>query len=190
MKLDVDLEYVSDLVENLNARKGVMLNAEEQSDGRQLLSFKVPSRGLLGFRSFVTTLTRGTGQFQSQFLEYDSWAGEVKKSSKGALISTAKGNTTGYALAKVQEKGALYVGIGHPTYEGMVIGEHVLDKDMDMNPCKAKELTNIRTKGSEESINLTMHRTLTLEDAVGLIRDDELVEVTPKWIRLRKRVLE
>jgi len=101
VSIDVDLEYVSDIVENLNARKGILLNAEEQADGRQLLSFKVPSRGLLGFRSFVTNLTRGTGQFQSQFLEYDSWAGEVKKSSKGAIISTAKGLTTGYSLNKV-----------------------------------------------------------------------------------------
>ena len=112
----------------------------------------MPSRGLLGFRSFVTTLTRGTGIFQSQFSEYDAWAGDVKKSAKGALISTAKGNTTAYALDKVQTKGNLYVGIGQPVYEGMVIGEHVLETDMDMNPTKAKELTNIRTKGSEDAI--------------------------------------
>ena len=124
------------------------------------------------------------------FLEYDSWAGDVKKSSKGAIISTAQGNTTAYALNKVQDKGSLYVGINQPTYAGMVIGEHVLETNMDMNPCKAKELTNIRTAGKEESINLTAPRALTLEDAVGLIRDDELVEVTPKYIRLRKRILE
>ena len=190
VSLEIDLDYVSDLVENLNNRKGILLNAEEQPDGRQMLVFKVPSRGMLGFRSFVTTLTRGTGILQSQFLEYDEWAGDVKKSSKGALISTAKGNTTSYALNKVQTKGSLYVGNNQPVYEGMVIGEHVLDSDMDMNPTKAKELTNIRTAGKEEAILLTMHRTLTLEDAVGMIRDDELVEVTPKWIRLRKRILD
>ena len=115
----------------------------------------MPSRGLLGFRGYVTTLTRGTGIFQSQFLEYDSWAGEVKKTSKGALISTAPGTTTAYALAGVQTKGPLYVGPNMPVYEGMVIGEHVLQTDMDMNPVKAKELTNIRTKGSEDKINLT-----------------------------------
>ena len=122
-------------------------------------------------------------------MEYDSWAGQVKKSSKGALISTAQGNTTAYSLQKVQEKGPLFVGPNMPVYEGMVIGEHVLESDMDMNPVKAKELTNIRTKGSEDAINLTPPRLLSLEDAVGIIRDDELVEVTPKWIRLRKRIL-
>ena len=166
VSLEVDLEYVSDLVENLNNRKGVLLNAEEQPDGNQRLTFKVPSRGLLGFRGYVTALTRGAGIFTSQFLEYDSWAGEVKKTSKGALISTAKGMTTGYALQKIQEKGSLYVGINYPVYEGMVIGEHVLETDLEMNATKAKELTNIRTKGSEDSINLTTPRNLTLEDAV------------------------
>ena len=122
-------------------------------------------------------------------MEYDSWAGEVKKTSKGAIISTAQGNTTAYALQHVQDKGPLYVGPNTPVYEGMVIGEHVLESDMDMNPCKAKALNNIRSKGKEEEISLTSARTLSLEDAVGLIRDDELVEVTPKWIRLRKRIL-
>mmetsp|Transcript_3965 Transcript_3965/g.4769 ORF Transcript_3965/g.4769 Transcript_3965/m.4769 type:complete len:142 (-) Transcript_3965:74-499(-) len=122
-------------------------------------------------------------------MEYDVWAGDVKKTAKGAIISTAQGNTTAYALRDVQDKGPLYVGTNMPVYEGMVIGEHVLESDMDMNPCKAKQLTNIRTKGSEESINLQPARILSLEDAVGLIRDDELVEVTPRWIRLRKRIL-
>ena len=101
VSIEVDLDYVSEIVENLNARKGILLTIDEQADGRQLLMFKVPSRGLLGFRGYVTTLTRGTGIFQSTFLEYDGWAGEVKKSSKGAIISTAKGNTTAYALEKV-----------------------------------------------------------------------------------------
>lgn len=101
VQLEIELDVVADLVENLNNRKGVLLNAVEQPDGRQLLTFKVPSRGLLGFRSFVTTLTRGTGIFQTQFLEYDTWAGEVKKSAKGAIISTAQGNTTAYSLQKV-----------------------------------------------------------------------------------------
>ena len=123
-------------------------------------------------------------------MEYDSWAGDVKKSSKGAIISTAKGTTTAYSLRDVQGKGGLYVGINMPVYEGMVIGEHVLENDIDMNPTKAKQLTNIRTKGTEDAIILTPPKLLSLEDAVGLIRDNELVEVTPKWIRLRKRILE
>ena len=189
LKIDCDLDYVADIVENLNNRKGILLNAEEQPDGKQLISFKVPSRGLLGFRTYVTGLTRGTAQIQSQFMEYDNWAGEVKKTAKGAIISTAQGTTTAYALRDVQDKGPLYVDPGMPVYEGMVIGEHVLESDIDMNPSRAKQLSNVRSKGSEEAINLMPPRLLSLEDAVGLIRDDELVEVTPKWIRLRKRIL-
>ena len=123
-------------------------------------------------------------------MEYDDWTGQIKKTSRGAIISTAAGMTTAHALKHVQEKGPLYVGANYPTYEGMVIGEHVLETDMEMNPCKAKHLTNIRVKGSEEAINLTTPRILGLEEAVGVIRDDELVEVTPRWIRLRKKTLD
>ena len=182
--IEVDLDNVANIVENLNNRKGVMLNAEELADGRQMLTFRVPSRGLLGFRSYLTA------EFRQSYLEHDTWAGEVKKTNRGAIISTAAGTTTGYALRDVQDKGPLFIGINHPTYMGHVIGEHVLETDMEMNPCKAKQLTNIRTKGSEEHINLTTPRMMTLEDAVTYIRDDELVEVTPKWIRIRKRILD
>ncbi len=114
----------------------------------------------------------------------------MKKNNRGAIISTAAGTTTAYALRDVQEKGPMFIGIGVPTYMGHVIGEHVLDNDMEMNPCKTKHLTNVRTKGSEEAINLTTPRSMCLEDAITYIRDDELVEVTPKWIRIRKRILD
>ena len=114
----------------------------------------MPSRGLLGFRSFLTSETRGTATLKQSYLEHDEWAGEVKKSQRGAIISTAAGTTTAYALKDVQEKGPLFIGVGWPTYMGHVIGEHVLDNDMEMNPCKTKHLTNIRTKGSEEAINI------------------------------------
>ena len=123
-------------------------------------------------------------------MEYDTWAGEVKKNTRGAIISCAGGETTAYALRDCQEHGALFVGINTPTYMGHVIGEHILDKDMNMNPCKAKQLSNVRSKGSEESINLTAPKVMGLEEAVSYIRDDELVEVTPKWIRIRKQVLD
>jgi GTP-binding protein len=127
---------------------------------------------------------------QTQFMEFDNWAGEVKKNNRGAIISCAAGETTAYALKDVQEHGPLFVGPNCPTYMGHVIGEHILDKDMNMNPVKAKQLTNVRNKGSEDAINLTAPRTMGLEDAISYIRDDELVEVTPKWIRIRKQVLE
>jgi GTP-binding protein len=188
--IDTDLDHVSNIVENLNNRKGVMLNAEEQADGRQLLTFRIPSRGLLGFRTYLTAETRGTAQFRQQYLEHDEWAGSVKKNDRGAIISTGAGNTTGYALKDVQEKGPLFVGLNTPVYQGMVVGEHILDTDMEMNCCKAKELNNIRSKGKEEGITLTPPRKIGLEDAVTYIREDELVEVTPNWIRIRKKILD
>jgi GTP-binding protein len=152
--------------------------------------FKTPSRGLLGFRSELINDTRGTALFRSQFMEYDDHAGAVKKNLKGAIVSTAQGMTTGYALRDVEEKGHLFVGINTPTYAGMIIGEHVLDSDMEMNPARAKKLTNVRMSGHEDAIKLTPARSFSLEEAVSYIRDDELVEVTPKWIRMRKRVLD
>jgi GTP-binding protein len=123
-------------------------------------------------------------------LEYDEHAGAVKKNPKGAIISTAAGPTTAYALRDVEEKGTLFVGPNTPTYMGMVIGEYVLEDDMEMNPCKEKHLTNIRSKGSEEQIKLVPPKIFGLEEAITYIRDDELVEVTPKWVRIRKRVLD
>lgn len=167
-----------------------MLDVEEQPDGRQLLRFKVPSRGLLGFRTHLVTETRGTAQLISQFMEYDVWAGDVKKSSKGAIISTAGGVTTSYSLKDVEEKGPLFVGPNTPVYMGMVIGEHKLEKDMEMNPTHAKHLTNIRMKGSEEQIKLTLPRKMGLEECVSCLRSDELVEVTPKRIAIRKKILD
>jgi GTP-binding protein len=146
---------------------------------------------MLGFRSELINDTRGSALMQSQFLEYDEHAGIVKKNPKGAIISTADGITSAYALRDVEEKGTLFIGPGTPTYAGMVIGEYVLDdQDMEMNPVKQKKLTNIRTVGHEEQIKLTAPKIFSLEEAVTYIREDELVEVTPKWIRIRKRILD
>ena len=188
--IDTDMEYLPMIIERLNGRKGILLSAEDQPDGRQLIKFKVPSRGLLGFRTELINDTRGSALMKSQFLEYDDHAGPVKKNPKGAIISTEGGMTTAYALRDVEEKGTLFVSANTPTYMGMVIGEYVLEDDMEMNPCKTKHLTNIRMKGSEEQIKLTPPKIFGLEDAITYIRDDELVEVTPKWIRIRKRILD
>ena len=191
IRIDTDLNYVALIIDKMNSRKGVLLSAEDQKDGRQLLKFKVPSRGMLGFRSELINDTRGSALMQSQFLEYDEHAGIVKKNPKGAIISTADGITSAYALRDVEEKGTLFIGPGTPTYAGMVIGEYVLDdQDMEMNPVKQKKLTNIRTVGHEEQIKLTAPKIFSLEEAVTYIREDELVEVTPKWIRIRKRILD
>jgi len=161
--IDTDMEYLPMIIERLNGRKGILLSAEDQPDGRQLIKFKVPSRGLLGFRTELINDTRGSALMKSQFLEYDEHAGAVKKNPKGAIISTAAGMTTAYALRDVEEKGTLFVGPNTPTSMGMVIGEYVLEDDMEMNPCKEKHLTNIRTKGSEEQIKLVPPKIFGLE---------------------------
>ena len=128
------------LIDKINGRKGILLSADDQPDGRQLLKFKVPSRGLLGFRTELVNDTRGTALMRSQFLEYDEYCGSIKKNPKGAIISMASGMTTAYALKDCEEKGTLFVGPNTPVYPGMVIGEYVLeDSDMEMNPSKAKK---------------------------------------------------
>lgn len=190
LSIDTDMEYLPLIIDKLNGRKGVLLSAEDQADGRQLIKFKVPSRGLLGFRTELINDTRGSALMKSQFMEYDDHAGPVKKNPKGAIISTAQGNTTAYALRDVEEKGTLFVSVNTPTYMGMVIGEYVLEDDMEMNPTKTKHLSNVRSKGSEEQIKLVPPKIFSLEEAITYIRDDELVEVTPKWIRIRKRILD
>jgi GTP-binding protein len=119
-------------------------------------------------------------------MEYDAWVGDVKKSNKGALISTAQGTSTTYSLRDIEPKGTLFIGPNTPVYGGMVIGEHNLEKDLEMNPVKSKELNNIRVKGKEDTITLVAPRLVTLEEAVANLREDELVEVTPKWTRIRK----
>lgn len=128
---------------------------------------------------------------RSQFLEYDEYCGNIKKNPKGAIISTASGLSTAYSLRDVEDKGTLFIGPNTPVYPGMVIGEYVLeDSDMEMNCSKAKKLTNVRAEGKEEQIKLQPPRVFNLEEAVTYIREDELVEVTPKWIRIRKRILD
>lgn len=155
------------------------------------MTLKVPTRGLLGYRNSLTTDTKGTAQFRSIYLEHDEYAGEIKKNNKGALIQcVGAGKTTGYSLRKIEDKGTLFVGVGAPTYEGMVIGEHVLANDMEMNAVKAKAMTNIRVTGAVDVVEkLAPPRIMGLEDAIAYIRDDELVEVTPRHIRIRKKVL-
>ena len=188
--IDTESTYVPSIIDKVNNRKGILLGAEDEPDGRQLLTFKIPSRGMLGFRSELINDTRGTALMRSQFMEYDEHAGLVKKNPKGAIISTTQGMTSAYALRDVESKGFLFVGPGTPTYMGHVIGEYVLDDDMEMNAVKTKKVTNVRAVGHDDAIKLSPPRVFGLEDAITYIRDDELVEVTPKWIRIRKRVLD
>jgi len=186
MTMEVEQQHSGAIIDSMNNRKGLLIEASDLPSGNTELKFDVPSRGLLGFRGFLTTLTRGQAVVSSEFDRFDDHRGEVKKVLKGAIISTTKGNCTAYTLKDVEQKGQLFVAPNFPVYEGLVIGEHVLDTDMEMNPTKAKALTNIRTQGKEEQIKLQGHRSFTVEEAVAYMRDDELVELTPKWIRIRK----
>ena len=156
---------------------------------RVRLQFRVPARGLVGFRNEFLTITRGEGIMSSQFDGYEPWQGNIPKRTNGAIVSDREGETVAYGLFDLQERGALFVGPGVPVYEGMICGENAHPRDLDVNVCRAKKLTNIRTVNKDENVILTPPRIMSLEKALEWINEDELVEVTPKSVRLRKRVL-
>ncbi len=155
--------------------------------GRVRLEFTIPARGLLGFRRDFLTETRGTGIMSHLFHEYGSFRGDIPSRTRGALVVKEPGTTVTYALYNLEERGSLFVGPGVPVYEGMVVGEHSRDADLVVNPCKRKHLTNMRASTSEETLRLTPARVMSLEECIEFIADDELVEVTPRVVRLRKR---
>lgn len=159
-------------------------------DGYTRLEFEIPARGLIGYRSEFLTDTKGEGVMNHSFLEFRPFSGSVESRSNGALVSMENGETTGFSLFNIQERGVLFVGPQTKVYVGMIIGEHSRDNDLDVNPIKAKNLTNMRTSGSEEAIKLIPPRELTLERALEWIEDDEILEVTPLNIRIRKKYLD
>jgi GTP-binding protein len=187
--IDVPEEYVGVVMETLGPRRAEMQDMTNLGEGTVRLEFLVPSRGLFGYRNAFLTDTRGTGILNHTFHSYRPFAGEIPGRLRGSLISMETGAAVAYALWNLQERGVLFVEPGEPIYEGMVIGEHARANDLRVNPCKTKHLTNIRAAGSDEAIRLTPPREMTLERAIEFIADDELVEVTPKSIRLRKRDL-
>jgi GTP-binding protein len=154
------------------------------------LEFHIPSRGLIGLRSEMMTDTKGTAIMNSLFNGYIEWQGDIPTRPTGSLIADRPGKTTGYALFNLQERGDMFVGSGLEVYEGMIVGENARDADLDVNIVKEKKLTNMRASSADEAIRLVPPRLLNLEQALEFIRDDELVEVTPKSIRLRKKVLK
>src|SRR5712692_5463578 len=180
---------VGAVTERLGPRKGRMVDHGSLGSGRTRLQFRVPARGLVGFRSEFLTITRGEGIMSAQFDGYEPWFGYIPKRSNGAIISDRQGNTVPYALFSIQERGALFCGPGVPVYEGMIIGEHAHPSDLNVNACREKKLTNIRAAGRDENVILTTPREMGLEKALEWISQDELVEVTPKSVRLRKRQL-
>ncbi|HUM12145.1 MAG TPA: translational GTPase TypA [Myxococcaceae bacterium] len=189
MVCDVPEASVGAVTERLGPRKGRMTDMSALGSGRTRLSFRIPARGLIGFRSEFLTITRGEGIMSSQFDGYEPWFGYIPKRSNGAIVSDRQGDTVPYALFSIQERGALFVGPGVQVYEGMIIGENAHPSDLNVNACREKKLTNIRAAGRDENVILTPPREMSLERALEWIAPDELVEVTPKSVRMRKRVL-
>jgi GTP-binding protein len=188
--LDVEEAHQGVVIERLGRRKAELLNHQVGGDGRVRLEYRVPARGLIGFHSEFISDTKGTGIIHHLFDGYGPYKGEIPTRTRGALIAMEAGETVAYALFNLQERGELFVGPGVKVYAGMIIGQHSRENDLVVNPMKSKKLTNIRAAGSDENVILTPPRQMTLERAIEFIADDELVEVTPASIRLRKRVLD
>ncbi len=188
--IDVPEEFIGVVTEALGRRKGQMTKMINNGSGRVRLEYEVPSRGLIGFRGEFLTETKGTGLLNTLFLRFDKWQGEMKGRATGSLVSDRMGETNTYALYNLQERGTLFVKPQIKVYEGMIVGENARAVDLDVNPIKEKKLSNMRTTSADEAMRLVPVREMSLERALEFIADDELIEVTPKAIRLRKRVLK
>jgi GTP-binding protein len=187
--IDCPEEFVGTVTQRLGTRKGRMMKMVNHGSGRVRTEFRVPSRGLLGFRSEFLTDTKGTGLLNHHFDGYEPWQGDIQHRATGALIADRSGKATAYAIEGLQPRGVLYVAPGEEVYEGMIVGEHNRSNDLDVNICREKKLTNMRASSADELIRLVPPKRLSLEQALEVINEDELVEVTPKSFRLRKRVL-
>ena len=190
LTVDIPENFVGVVIEKLGPRKGEMSKMHNHGYGRVRLEFRVPSRGLIGLRSELLTDTRGTIVMNSLFDGYTEYQGEIPQRLTGALVADRPGVATAYSLYNLQERGELFVGPGTDVYEGMVIGENARDVDLDVNVVREKKLTNMRASTADEAIRLIPHKSLNLEQAIEFIADDEFVEVTPKTLRLRKKILQ
>ena len=188
--VDVDDAFVGVVIEKMGIRKGEMITMTPGTDGYTRLEFKVPARGLIGFRNEFLTDTKGTGILNHSFYDFEIYKGPIPTRAKGVLISLEQGTTVSYALGGLQDRGILFTDPGVAVYEGMIVGEHNRDNDLVVNVCKTKKLTNMRASGNDDAIRLAAPRRFTLEQALDYIADDELVEITPDNIRLRKKYLK
>lgn len=189
--VDVDEEFSGTVVEKMGQRRAEMTEMIPSQVGNKVrLIFNAPSRGLIGYHSEFLTDTRGTGVMNRIFKCYEPYKGEIDSRRNGVLISSESGTAIAYSLWKLQDRGPMFIDSGVPVYVGMIIGEHTKPNDLEVNPCKAKQLTNIRAAGKDEAIDLIPPRKLTLEQGLSYIQEDELLEVTPKTLRLRKRILD
>jgi GTP-binding protein len=189
LAIDVPEEFLGKVIEEIGPRRGEMIEMKNPGQGLVRLLYRIPARGLFGYRSEFLTDTRGTGIMHHRFLDYGPWAGPLAGRTRGSLVSMEAGTIVAFALFNLQDRSTLFVQPGDAVYEGMIVGENARPGDMDVNPTKEKKLTNMRSKGSDENIQLEPPRELTLEAALEYIEDDELIEVTPQAIRLRKRFL-
>jgi GTP-binding protein len=188
--VDCPEDFIGVLTQKLGQRRGRMMKMVNHGTGRVRMEFQVPSRGLIGFRSQFLTDTRGTGLMNHLFQGWEPWHGDIEHRATGALIADRVGKATAYAIENLQPRGELFVAPTDEVYEGMVVGEHARDNDLDVNIVKEKKLTNMRASGSDDTVHLVPPRLLNLEQAIEFIKEDELVEVTPKSVRLRKRILQ
>ncbi|WP_409021140.1 translational GTPase TypA [Brevundimonas vesicularis] len=187
--IDVDDEFSGIVIEKLSARKAEMTDMGPSGAGKTRIQLKCPSRALIGYQGEFLTDTRGSGVLNRVFSHYEAHKGSIEGRIKGVLVSNSDGETAAYALWNLEDRGVMFVGAGEKTYQGMIIGENSRWDDLDVNPIKGKQLTNVRASGKDESVRLTPPRQMSLEQAIAYIEEDELVEVTPKNIRLRKEVL-
>jgi GTP-binding protein len=187
--VDIPEEFIGAVTQKLGPRKGQMTKMVNHGTGRVRLEYRLPSRGLIGYRSEFLTDTRGTGLLNHLFDGYAEWQGDIPHRANGALVSDRGGRTTSYAIDHLQPRGVLFVGPGESVYEGQIVGEHSRDSDLDVNITKEKKLTNMRASTSDEGVRLTPPRIMNLEQSLEWIREDELLEITPKSLRLRKKSL-
>ncbi len=188
--IDVDEQYTSTTIDSINKRKGEMIEMKPMGKSKTRLIFKVPSRGLIGYHGQFLTETRGTGVLNRIFHSYDVFKGIIKSRRNGVLIATEQGNAIAYALFNIQERGKLFINPQVKVYQGMIIGENSRENDLEVNVLKGKKLTNVRASGSDEAVKLTPPIKMSLEDMMSFIKDDELLEVTPQSLRLRKKFLD
>jgi GTP-binding protein len=189
VEIEVSSEYQGTVIELMGQRRGQMRDMSIRDDGLVHMIFHVPTRGLLGFRQTFLTATRGEGVMNTLFMGYEPLAGELSTRTNGSLIATEGGTATTFGLHGAQERGQLFITAGTEVYEGMIVGQHIRDRDLEVNVCRRKHLTNIRSSTAEDALRLEAPRVLSLDDAIEYISDDELVEVTPKGFRLRKKLL-
>lgn len=188
--IDIEDQFTGVVTEKMGRRKGVMMNMSTKGSGRTRLEFRIPSRGLIGYRSEFLTDTRGTGLLNTQFDGWDEYRGEIAARINGAMISDRQGVATTYAIFNLQERGRMFVSPGADVYQGMVVGEHAKENDLEVNITREKKLTNVRSSGADEKLILVPVKPMNLEQAMEWISDDELIEVTPSNIRLRCRYLD